>query len=76
MSDPMGGRSAQHRAKARARVDSMRAANEEAELMKEAYGNRGAAMRTTAKKMGEGLAKEDSTKRSVVSKVKKFFGGG
>lgn len=46
----------------------------EAELMVEAYGTRGAAMRKTAATMGEGLAKADSTmKTSVIDKLKHYF---
>lgn len=45
---------------------------EEAELMKEAYGTRGAAMRKTASTMGEALAKIEKPKSdsTFVQKVK------
>ena len=74
MSDPTRGSSgARHRANADRRLGKPTA---EDSLMVEAYGTRGAAMRKTAGKMGEGLAKADSTLRQkTVARVKKLFGG-
>lgn len=42
-------------------------------LAVEAYGDRGAAFRKTAAKMGEGLEKKDEAEQGVVAKVKSFL---
>lgn len=43
-------------------------------LMVEAYGNRGAAFRKTAKAFGEGMEKKDEAESGVIAKIKSFFG--
>lgn len=83
MSDPIGARShAQARKdKSRARIDNMgaRVLSEEDELMREAYGPKGAAMRKTARTVNTALnvkqTEQDSTMlQKGVARVKRIFG--
>jgi len=47
--------------------------DEEAELMVEAYGEKGAALRKTAAGFGKAQAKADANSTSLRSKIKRFL---